>query len=721
MSKRSLTVKVAKWSAHHPWLAIFGWILFIALCVAAGKMTGTNMTEPKDFWVGEAGRAESILTSGDLMPPSVEKILITSRDGAPNAPSASAAAEEISRRMKDLPVVEKVETPIRSADENAIMVAVTLKKEYRAKDHVHALQDQTEAVQAAYPDLYIDQTGDGSISQGNEKALGGGLKRAEMITLPITLIILFVVFGSLLVAGVPLVLALTSIVASMGLYGAASYVFPDAGGAVTNMVLMIGLAVGVDYSLFFVKRVREEHERAGGRISHAAAVEIAAATSGKAILVSGFAVLVSLVGLYVADDVIFSSIATGSILVVMVAMISSLTVLPALLVKLGRRVAGRSGIKFRGKTRSSASVPLLPIVLKPVMRRPLLTFLAATSAMVILSLPAFNIELKVEGKETFPRSIPAMATYDKLTRTFPAEGVSHWVAVQSNPAYSDKVVAALNGLAEQVRYDPLFAESGHLKIRTSEGGGVSLLELPIPYNASSKEATASLEKLRNELVPKAIGQIPGAEYAVSGETARSADTVDHLIRNLPLVAGFVLLLSFIVMLFAFRSVVIGFIGITLNVLSAASTLGALVIVFQYNWLESLGLSGGGFVSSRIPLILFVILFGLSMDYQVFVVSRIREEALSGLTTREAVFRGITGSATVVTSAAVLMISVFLSFMFVPYLELKEMGFGLAIAVLLDAVIVRILILPSVMTLLGYANWWPSSQIGKRMSAQTKAG
>lgn len=713
MKKQSFPVRMAKWSAKHPWYSIMGWVLFVVLCMTVGNASGVNKTENEDFWVGEAGRAEAMIAAGQLEPPSVEKILITSPNGELTR-HATDAAELLSKKMSVHKAVGKVDIPIGSADGNALMVKVTLKKDYKARDYVQSLRDLTQAVQAEYPDLKIEQTGDASISKGNEEMLGGGLRRAEMITLPITLVILFLVFGRLLAAVVPLILALTSIIASLGLYKVATYVFPDAGGAVTNVVLMIGLAVGVDYSLFFLKRVREERERANGQISHAAAVELAASTSGRAILVSGLAVLVSLLGLYVADDVIFSSIATGSIIVVLIAMMSSLTVLPALLAKLGTKVDNRH---YKRKTQPSATAPMLSRMLKVIMNRPTITFLLATLFMAVIAIPVFDLQLKVEGKETFPRSMPAMSAYERMTKAFPDEGVAHVITVRSDSAHFAEVVTALKQMSQGLHHNPLFAVGDTPRIQTSADKTVSILELPIPFGSSSQEATRSLELLRTGIVPEMIGSIASAEYAITGEAARSADTVTHQMGKLPFVALFVLMLSFFILVFAFRSVVIGVIGIVLNILSALATLGAMVMVFQYNWMEMLGLAGGGFVSSRIPLILFVILFGLSMDYQVFVVSRIREAALRGLSTREAVFEGITGSATVVTSAAVVMISVFVSFMFVPYLELKEMGFGLTIAVLLDAIVVRIMILPSIMTLLGKANWWPSRSVERMKSAK----
>ncbi|WP_222106250.1 MMPL family transporter [Catellatospora sichuanensis] len=712
---KDITVRMARWSATHPWRAIVGWSLFVAVCLGVGLSVGTNQAAGRDFWIGEAGRAESIATQGDVMRPPVEKILISATgDGGWNAAEADRAAADVARRMSALPEVAAVAEPVRSADGSAVMVAVTMAGDVaQAKQHITPLLEQTAAAQAAHRGVAIKQTGEVSISKGVNDQLGSDLARAEAFTLPVTLLILFMVFGTLLAAGVPVLLALSSIAAAVGLYGLASYVFPDAGGAVVSVILMLGMAVGVDYSLFYLKRAREERERAGGRISHAAAVELAAVTSGRAIVVSGFAVIVSLVGLYLAHDVIFSSIATGSIIVVAVAMASSLTVLPALLAKLGHRVDGRRAVPHSPSTPADGvemtagrRARWWPALLRPAMRHPVATLLAGTAVMITLAIPALSMKLNVEGRETFPKSIPAVDAYDRLIAAFPAEGVAHMVAVRADGAGPGEIDAALRRLAAAAERDPLF--TGTAVTRISTDGRIGVLDLAIAHPASSEQAEQSLRRLRTDLVPSTVGGIAGAAYAVSGEPARGLDYSAHQASRLPWVVGFVLLATFVMMTAAFGSIVIGLLGVLLNLLSAAAAWGALVIVFQGTWAEDiLGFTSTGFIGSRIPLMVFAILFGLSMDYQIFVLSRIREGVKRGLPTRQAVFEGITGSASVVTSAAVVMVSVFVSFMLINRIEMKQVGLGLAVAVLLDAVIVRIMILPAALTLLGRASWWPA--------------
>ncbi|OLR91921.1 hypothetical protein BJP25_24130 [Actinokineospora bangkokensis] len=699
---------MARWSARNPWKAIIGWLVLVVVCVGAGAVVGTNQAGGSDFWVGEAGRAEAIATEGGLVQPPTERVLITQRGGGQVGESAARAADDVARRLGGLPSVDQVQAPRTAQDGTAVLVTFTMVG--TAKDATAALPDvnaQVEQARGGYGDVQLEQTGTVSTSQGNSAQLGSDLLRAELITFPVTLVILLLVFGALLAAAVPLLLAISSVGTALGLYGLASYAFPDAGGAVANVVLLMGMAVGVDYSLFYLKRVREERARAGGRIDHRTAVELAAVTSGHAIVVSGVAVLVSLVGLYLADDVIFSSITTGSIIVVLVAVLSSLTVLPALLAKLGGRVDRRSVRKNGARPESEQPSRVWQGLLRPATRHPVVTLVVATGAMLLLALPALGITLRVEGNDTFPKTIPAIATYDRMTQSFPAEGVAHFVAVQADAGQADAVRRALTSLDQRAQADPLFADTTEPRLRSSADGRITTLELPVPTGANAEASIRSLDVLRSTLLPATVGAVPGARYAVSGQVARSVDYVEHQGERTPLIVGFVLLATFVMMSTSFRSVVIGLVGIALNVLSAAAAFGALVAVFQGTWAQDLlGFASGGFVSSRIPLILFVILFGLSMDYQVFVVSRIREGVLAGLPTRRAVAEGVTRSAGVVTSAAVVMVSVFVSFLFVGLLELKQIGFGLAVAVILDAVVIRILVLPSLLTLLGHRSWWP---------------
>ncbi|MBE1461162.1 MMPL family transporter [Kibdelosporangium phytohabitans] len=661
-------------------------------------VVGGKAPDNRDFLVGEAGRAEALAMDAGMLPSPRERVLISPAD----QPEAVAAAREVTGRVRALPGVAEVASAQRSADGGTLLVAITLSGDIKqAKVDVGAVAAEVRAVAAARPGLRIEQTGSASNSLGVNKQLSDGLLRAEMITLPVTLLILFVVFGSIVAAGVPLLLALSSVGASMGLYTLASHVFPDAGGAVANVILMIGLAVGVDYSLFYLKRAREERARSRGELTHRAAIELAAATAGRTVVVSGLAVLVAVAGLYLTGDIVFSSIATGSIIVVLVSVASSLTVLPALLVVFGRRADPGRVARRWGR---SGGGQVWPRMVRAVLRRPAVTLLVGVTALVVMALPAAGLRLKVEGNETFSRAIPEMQAYDRLVARFPAEGVSHLVVVRASPAQAGAVSDALVSLAGRVGAEL----AGPARPRVSADGTVSTLELPIAAAASSQEGAASLQRLRSGLVADTVGRVPGAEVAVSGGVARNVDYVGNQSAQLPWVLGFVLLLTFLTILVAFRSVVLAVVGTGLNILSAGAAFGVIVAVFQNTWAEGvLGFTSAGFVGAHLPLIFFVILFGLSMDYQVFVLSRIKEARDRGLGTREAVVDGISGSANMVSSAAVVMVSVFASFVFIDQLEMKQIGFGLAFAVLLDAAVVRILILPALLALLGERTWWPS--------------
>jgi RND superfamily putative drug exporter len=314
--------------------------------------------------------------------------------------------------------------------------------------------------------------------------------------------------------------------------------------------------------------------------------------------------------------------------------------------------------------------------------------------------------LKFPGTEDLPRTTSVMKAYDRLTAAFPSTGTSHEVAVRAPANERAAVQAALAELMQKTKGDPLFASDGLEKPRFSKDGKVATLEVATPYEGGSQQARDSLAKLRKDLMPETVGKVPGAEYAVGGFVAADVDYAAHTRAKLPLVIGFVLLLTMIVMMATFRSVVVAVTAILLNLLSAGAADGVVTAVFQNTWAEGLlHFRSNGSVVSWLPLFLFVVLFGLSMDYHVFVVSRIREAVLRGVPTRQAVAEGITGSAGVVTSAAAVMIGVFAVFATLSTLDMKQLGVGLAVAILIDATIIRAVVLPAIMTLLGEANWW----------------
>ncbi|MDG9712275.1 MMPL family transporter [Streptomyces sp. DH10] len=709
----SLSVRVARWSARHPWRAIAGWLVFVALCLGAGSAVGTNSAKTADYRVGEAGRAEALAAEAHLERRAAEQVLISSRSGGVlDEGAARAAADDLTDRMRRLPEVAGVADPLLSEDRRILMVEVALKGEERdAKDKVDALVAQTSAVQKSHPGLLLEETGSPSVSKGVDKQRSDDLALSEAITLPVTLVTLMVVFGSVTMAGVPLLLALSSIAAAVGLSMVVSHVSPDAGVG-TNVILMIGLAVGVDYTLFYLKREREERARSGGRLSSEALVELAAATSGRAVVVSGLAVVASTATLYLASDVIFSSLATGTIVVVLVAVASSLTALPALLVKLGRRAERRAlrraerGKPARRVRGGSGGGRLWNALLRPAARHPLATLCLSVVALLALVVPLAGLKITEMSRDTHSRDIPAMQVYDRLNEAFPEQRVTHQVVVRADASRSPEVGGALREVARRAAADPLFTDAS--RIRSSADGRTSTLELKVPYLGNSDEAYDSLDRLRDDFLPATVGRITGAEYGVSGDVARYADYPAHQNGKLPLVMNALLLVTFAMTVYAFRSVVLGLLGVGLNLLSAAAALGLLVLVFQGTWAEGLlDFDSTGSIGSRVPLFLFVILFGLSMDYQVFVVSRIREAVLAGVPTRQAVLDGIRSSASVVTSAAVVMTTVFASFVFLHIIEMKQIGFVLAAAVLIDAFVVRVMVLPAAMLLLGEASWWPS--------------
>ncbi|WP_033310029.1 MMPL family transporter [Streptomyces iakyrus] len=720
----SLTVRVARWSARHPCRAIVGWLVFVVLCLGAGSAVGINSAKTADYRVGEAGRAETLAAEARLERRSAEQVLISSRSGgALDQGTARAAAEDLTDRMRRLPEVAGVADPLLSGDRRTLMVEVTLKGEERdAKDKVDALLAQTAAVQKSHPGLLLEETGSPSVSKGVDQQRSDDLALSEAITLPVTLLTLLVVFGSVTMAGVPLLLALSSIAAAVGLSMVVSHVSPDAGVG-TNVILMIGLAVGIDYTLFYLKREREERARSGGRLSSEALVELAAATSGRAVVVSGFAVVASTATLYLASDVIFSSLATGTIVVVLVAVASSLTALPALLVKLGRRAERRASRRAeRGKpvrrVRGQGGGRMWNALLRPAARHPLATLCVSVVALLALVLPLAGLKITEMSRDTHSREIPAMQVYDRLNEAFPEQRVTHQVVVRADASRSAEVTAALREVAGRAEADPLF--TGASRIRTSADDRTGTLELKVPYLGNSEEAYDSLHRLRDDFLPATVGRIGGAEYGVSGDVARYADYPAHQNGKLPVVLGALLLVTFAMTVYAFRSVVLGLLGVALNLLSAAAALGLLVLVFQGTWAEGLlAFESTGSIGSRVPLFLFVILFGLSMDYQVFVVSRIREAALAGVPTRQAVLDGIRSSASVVTSAAVVMTTVFASFVFLHIIEMKQIGFVLAAAVLIDAFVVRVMVLPAAMLLLGESTWWPSRAVRRALAAPEK--
>ncbi|MEU5726352.1 MMPL family transporter [Micromonospora sp. NPDC047738] len=717
------TMRAGRWSANHPWLAITVWLCFVAASLVGGSLVGTVKATTQDSLHGELARADRIEQAGAFpQAPAAESVLITARTGDLDLQQARAVAADLLARMRALPEVAKVADPVTSPNRDAVLVEVEMTGLADDADaRVGPLLEATTQVQQRYPGLRVEQVGSASLAKALTETLAADFVKAELISVPVALVILLFSFGALIAAGVPVVLALSAVAGAMGLAQFASHIFP-AGELVSSIILLIGMAVGVDYSLFYLRREREE--RACGR-DHRSAIKIAAATSGHAVLVSGVAVMVAMASLFLVSDNTFSSMATGSILVVGVAVIGSLTVLPAILVTLGRWV-DRPRVPFLGRRIQRAEHSRFWMaVLRPALRAPLATFVLSVGALVIVAVPALEMNLKRPTATDLPRSIPILRTYDRLAQAFPSNklGTSHLISIRTDVADGPAVERELAKLSTRIKGDSRFAQDRPPTVRRSGDGTVFLATVHVAGASDSSEATQSLRRLRSELLPQTVGTVPDTQWAVAGRTASDADFRDRMAGALPPVVAFVFGMTFLVMLVTFRSLVVALTSILLNTISVAASYGLLVLVFQHSWAEDLlGFTSNGAIVSWLPLMLFVILFGLSMDYHVFVVSRIREAVQRGVPTRQAIEQGIVSSASTVSSAAIIMVAVFGIFATLSIVEFKQLGVGLAAAILIDATIIRAVVLPSLMRLLGEANWWaPRFLAGRRKTDVTPRG
>jgi len=503
----------------------------------------------------------------------------------------------------------------------------------------------------------------------------------------------------LLAAWIPLMLGLQAVIATIGLTAIVSHITPMDPN-VSAVVMLVGLAVGVDYTLFYLRREREE--RAAGR-SERAALEAAAATSGRSVLVSGVTVLIAMAGMLFSGDKTFVSMSIGTMMVVAVAMIGSLTVLPAVLALLGDRVE-KGRVPFLSRFRSPAGEGRIwSRILDPVLRRPAISAALSVAVLATLAAPALQIHTASSAFNTLPRSAPTVETLNRVQDAFPGQASPAVVAVRT-----DTNASAYTAAVERLQATAAASHQGYgaITVDSNPSHTVGRITIPLPGNGTDGASTHALLTLRGQLLPATIGTLPGVSYGVTGATAGSYDWNETMKSSLPLVFGFVLTFAFVLLLASFRSLVIAAKAVVLNLLSVAAAYGVVVAVFQFGWgANALGFTSNHSVAPWLPLFLFVILFGLSMDYHVFILSRIREAYDRGGSTEDAIAHGIKSTAGTVTSAAVVMVGVFSIFATLPILDMKEMGIGLATAVLIDATLVRGVLLPASMKLLGDWNWY----------------
>jgi uncharacterized membrane protein YdfJ with MMPL/SSD domain len=699
--RMSITARAGRWSARHRRAAILGWIAFVAAAVLSGFAMSQHTLTAEQGAVGDSGRAARI--AGAAFPRQAkEVVLVHSRTMTANDPAFRAATFDLVDRLRSTGIAKHVRPSAVSPDRHSALVAFSLPGD-EMKTHMSVARPlaAVAASAKAHPKLAIAESGDASLARGIEESFAHDLHKAESTSMPITLLILVLAFGALVAAGMPLLLAVTGVAATLGLVGPISHI-AAVDQTISNVILLIGLAVGVDYSLFYLKRVREE--RAAGRVN-GAAIEAAAATSGRAVLVSGFTVMIAMGGMYLGGSPTFSSLATGTILVVAVSVIGSLTVLPAVLSALGDRVEkGRLPGRARLRRRESAK-GIWSWIVERVLRRPVLSALISGGALVALAVPALGMHISLPGTESLSRDIPAVRSSDRIHAAFPSQSTPVTVVVKAEDVTTPPLARSIRRLdTAAAGHRDLF--KGRATIAVSQDRTVAKISIPAAGTGTDRTSHRELALLRRELIPAAFAGAPDASVMVGGATAQTADFNTSLATHTPLVFGFVLVAAFLLLLVTFRSLVIALKAIVLNLLSVGASYGVLVLVFQNGWGEKLlGFHSNGTIVAWLPLFLFVVLFGLSMDYHVFILSRVREAYDKGMSTERAVTHAIGTTAGVVTSAATVMVAVFALFGTLSNIGLKEMGVGLAVAVLLDATIVRGILLPASMKLLGDWNWW----------------
>jgi RND superfamily putative drug exporter len=707
MKTRNLAARAGHWSAQHRKIAIFGWIAFVVLSFAIGGSVGTQKIKDEDAGNGDSRRAAQIVAGAGLKDRASEQILIQSRGSLRvTDPQFKAAVTDITTRLQGDKNLVEINSPLKlgnggqvSSDEKSALVLFQIRGDKdQAEKRVVPVLSQVAAAQRAHPELRIEEFGDASSSKALKKAFEDDFKRAETLSLPITLLILFFAFGALVAAGLPVALGLTAVLATLGLLGPISQAWP-VDEAVSSVVLLIGLAVGVDYSLFYIRREREE--RRAGR-SEQAALEAAAATSGRAVLVSGFTVMAAMAGLYLTGNVTFESFGTGTILVVAVAMLGSVTVLPAILSKLGDRI-DKGRLPFIGRRRSGESRGWA-FVIERVLRHPVVSVVAAGGLLVALSIPAFGLHTVNTGIQGLPPDLAVTKTLKRINQAFPGGPLPAQVVIKSKDVSALPVERAITTMRIDALGTGLAREP--IETRINADHTVAIVNVPLAGSGTDATSNSAVHALRDDVIPKTVGRLPGAEVKVGGLTAGSLDFNDQMKSRAPYVFAFVLGLAFLLLMVTFRSIVIPLKAIVLNLLSVGAAYGVLVLVFQDGRFQSLlGYESIGGITSWLPLFLFVILFGLSMDYHVLILSRVREAYDRGANTEDAVAIGIKATAGVVTSAAVVMVAVFAIFATLSGLDFKMMGVGLATAVLIDATVVRAVLLPASMKLLGDWNWY----------------
>ena len=700
------TDRLARNAATHPWLTVVLWVALLAGGVMAASQL--ELTPGWEIRNSESVRATKIIEDEILgTSPAAETIVIQSETLTVDDPAYRAFVEELTAEIRALPegigsvanYYELGEEGLVSQDRRTTLMPVTL-----TGDVVEAVETVGPLVELLHETdgqegFRTLTAGDGSIWHDGEQQFEKDISRGEGIGLPVALIVLLIVFGAGVAAGVPVIAGILGILLSIGMTAIASQ-FIGIDTNTMSMITMIGLAVGIDYTLFIVERFREERVHGREKVD---AIVAAGSTASRAVLFSGITVIIALAGLMIVPANMFIGMSVGAITVVIAAVAVALTLLPAVLSLLGDRINWLTLPGRKMKPNASPDSGFFGKTTAIVMRHPWASAITSIALLIAMAAPFTRIDVGSLGISTFPEDLQSVQAFEILDEKFSAGFIDPAEIVLEGDVDSPEVAAALEEFRARVAEDASFATVSDLTV--NDAGTHAYFTVLVNGDSTSAEALDAVRRLRAEHVPGAFDGAP-VEVYVGGGTAASVDYVDTMNQYLPIVIGFVLTLSFVLLLMVFRSIVIPLKAIVMNLLSVGAAYGMVVLVFQEGvGADLLGFRQADQVEAFLPVFLFAVLFGLSMDYHVFLLSRIQERFLHTGDNAHSVAYGLRSTAHIITGAAAIMMVVFGGFAMGEMVQLQQVGFGLAVAVFLDATIVRTVLVPASMELLGSRNWY----------------
>ena len=713
---RLSTARIAGWSARRPWIVAGVWVVLLALAAFAATGVGGVLTadEMEITSSPESVRGEQLLGERLRGPePDTETVIVRSTAHTIDSPEFQAQVNALTAALLSRPdvvasavnfyQVKATGSPTAEAlvshDRHTTLIPATMAAAGTSEEkHLDEFAAILAAEQA--PGFEVLSIGGGSVGRTFMDTAEDDLRNIELFGLPITLFVLIGVFGAVVAAGVSMILAAVAIVVAIGATAVVGQ-FVELSFFVVNMVSMIGMAVGIDYALFITERYREE--RRAGASKHEAIVT-AGGTASRAVLFSGITVMLALLGLFIVPITTFRSLGLGALLVVSVAVVAMLTLVPALLSLLGdridwprRRRASDAPVRKDGGIYSGFWGKLT----KQVMARPIVSVVVVAVLLLGATVPYFWLQRGPSGAEALPAGETKTA-YELLSSEFSA-GVMNPVEIAISGKRTPQVEEAISGLISSLASNPAFIPTS--QVIWNATGDVAEVLVPLSSGPDTIEARQAVQDLRAEVIPAAFSGIE-ADVLVTGSTAFDVDSVKLIDTYTPGVFVFVLGLSFVLLLLVFRSVVVPLKAILMNLLSVGASYGILVLVFQDGVGAKLfGLQHTTTIEAWVPIFLFCVLFGLSMDYHVFLLSRIREHFDETKKNAESVAVGLKKTGRIITGAALIMVVVFASFASGKLVMMQQMGVGLAVAVLLDATLIRFVLVPASMALLGNVNWY----------------